>query len=806
MNPILALLSISIIPICASLFFYFCFRNKDISNIKKQLIIGLIFGLISILGTEFGVPINGAVMNVRDAAPLCAGLIFGGPAGIIAGLIGGIERWYAVYWGAGYYTRLACSISTCLIGFIAAFVRKFVFDDRIPNWSHAMITTIVCEVIHMLMIFVTNLNEVKVAFNFVEICSVPMIFINTFAVAFSVYMVEEFGKEPGHEKNRKVPHLSNQVQQILIVVVVIGFIVTSFFSYLLQQRIAESETEDLLRLNILDVVEDLKHQTDDYLLRINRHVVDEINKHPDISLDELEQRYNISEINIINDKGVIVRSTEYANKNYDMSWGSQSREFLCLLEGEKEYVQAYGPISRDGSVYRKYSGIATEDGFIQIGLGEEEFTADIASRLSSIVHYRHIGETGNMLVIDSKGKVISTSIAGYDADNQNDDIRLDPNGTKEYTVYKAVINGGEYYYMYTRSEGFKIYAVLPADEADFSKKISTYLNQFMQSILSGALFVTIYMIIKSMIVDNIRKVNSLLSDITEGDLDTVVDVRSNREFVSLSDGINTTVDSLKHFIAEANSRIDNELRYARDIQTSALPSGYYYEDRKEFDIYAIMDPAKEVGGDFYDFYMLGKHRLVFLVADVAGKGIPASLFMMRAKAILKTYAENNISIADIFTNANYQLCEGNDAGMFVTVWMGMLNLETGELKYANAGHNKPLLRRKDGTFEYLQGPAGFVMAGMEGVTYKEQTLMMQPGDEIFLYTDGVVEATDTDKQLYGDERLRDCANRCIGMDSRQICDTIKAHVEHFYEGAEQFDDITELSVQFKEYYVRDKKQ
>lgn len=801
MNPIILLITTSLIPVGASVFFYPLYHSqkyKDTSYVKKQIMIGIVFGVISILGTELGIPINGAVMNVRDAAPLCAGLIFGGPAALIAGFIGGIERWFAVYWGAGAYTRLACTISTCLIGVITAFLKKQVYDERIPDWTHALIISIVCEVIHMLMIFVTNLNDIKLAFNFVEICSMPMIMINSMAVALSVYLIGSLKKADQQEKAKKTPYLSTQFQKTLFIVVAIGFVVTVFFASLLQTRISKQEIEDLLRLNIQDIVDDLKSQSDEELLRINRMVINDIKMHPDTPLEELLERYNIAEINIIDKHGIITRSTEAANIDFDMFSGEQSTEFMNTLTKKGEYVQEFRASTRDPELYRKYSGLSFEGNYVQVAYGEDEFENDMSARLKNIVQHRHIGETGNMIVLDNDGQLVSSSLETIDS---HYDIKLNPEDTKKNTVYKAVINDEDYYYMFTTAENFRIYAVLPAKEADFSRKISTYLNQFMQSIVSGALFVAIYSIIKSKIVNNIRKVNTSLADITDGKLDTIVDVRDNREFESLSDGINTTVDSLKHFIAEANQRIDNELKYARDIQLSALPSNFHaIKELNEFDLYALMDPAKQVGGDFYDFYLLHRNTLVFLVADVAGKGIPASLFMMRAKTILKSYAENNISIADIFTNANYELCQGNDADMFVTSWMGFLNLDTGELKYVNAGHNKPLIRRKDGEFEYLEGPAGFVLGGMEGIVYKEQKLMLEPGDEIFLYTDGVVEATNIDKQLYGDDRLLRKANQCIGLDATDMCNRIKEDVDKFYEGADQFDDITELSMQFKQYH------
>ena len=230
---------------------------------------------------------------------------------------------------------------------------------------------------------------------------------------------------------------------------------------------------------------------------------------------------------------------------------------------------------------------------------------------------------------------------------------------------------------------------------------------------------------------------------------------------------------------------------------AALPNIFPpYPDRDEFDIFASMDPAKEVGGDFYDLYLLNDSTLVFLVADVSGKGIPASLFMMRAKTIIKKLAEGGVSVGDIFTNANYELCNGNASMMFVTSWMGFLNLKTGVLEYVNAGHNPALIKRKGDEYEFLKGPAGFVLGGMEGIAYKKQSVVLEPGDEIFLYTDGVVEATNLDKELYGEQRLKKCINSCAGMDARGICETISADVEEFYKGAEQFDDITELSLRF----------
>ena len=274
-----------------------------------------------------------------------------------------------------------------------------------------------------------------------------------------------------------------------------------------------------------------------------------------------------------------------------------------------------------------------------------------------------------------------------------------------------------------------------------------------------------------------------------------MDVRENEEFASLSDDINTTVSTLKHYISEAEARLDKELEIGRQIQHSALPSVFPpFPNRRDFDIYALMDAAKEVGGDFYDFYMQGENRLIFIVADVSGKGIPGAMFMMTSKTLIKSLVESGKDIDEAFTQANRELCAGNDAGMFVTAWMGALDLQTGMLHYVNAGHNPPLVRRKNGAFEYLRTRPNFVLAGMDGVRYKKHELQLFPGDDIFLYTDGVTEATDANQQLYGEERLAEKLSASEKRKTDELCRIIRADIDDFVGDAPQFDDITMLCI------------
>ena len=793
-----SLLTIAIIPTCTSVVLYQIFnneKNKNKNNKRKQLIAGLIFGLIAIFATEFGVPYKGTIINARDAAPLCAGLIFGSQAGILAGLIGGIERWFCVYWNNATYTRLACSISTVLTGFISAYLRKFIFDDHLPDSLLTFYLSTVCETIHMMMIFFTNSYDARTAFEYVQICSVPMILTNSLAVFTAMIIIKAINNELSFGRVT-LPHFSTQLQRIMILVTVAGIIATSSFTRIMQKRISNDDTYQLLENGLEDGYYELTNQVNSSLLQTTRYIRDDIGNNIDIDLKYIKADYDVMEINIIDKEGIIIRSSEDNYLGFDMRSGPQSNEFMCLLEGESEYIQNYRPTTNDENVYRKYAGIATDYGFMQVGFGGDNFEKQLNDALSGLANFRHIGNEGDMVVVDRFGKIISDSM-GY-VGHYIKDLGLElAEDELEAIIYEGTFDNIPVYYMHVKAASYIIIAWIPKTEADFSMNISSYLNIFTQIIIFGALFVIMYRMTKTAIVDNVDIISDSLQDISEGHLDTVVNVRTNKEFVALSDGINSTVDSLKTLIAQANERIDTELQYAREIQSSALPSNFpAFPDRDDFDIYALMQPARQVGGDFYDFYFINNDTLVFLVADVSGKGIPASLFMMRAKTIIKSYAEAGIACGDVFTNVNYQLCQGNDTDMFVTAWMGFLNTGTGKLTYVNDGHNPPLLKRKDGDYELLKCRPGFVLGGMEGIAYKEETLDLEPGDCLFLYTDGVVEATSVDTELYGEERLQDRLNEYKDETPEGICKNILKDVEYFFEGVPQFDDITEMSFKY----------
>ena len=247
-------------------------------------------------------------------------------------------------------------------------------------------------------------------------------------------------------------------------------------------------------------------------------------------------------------------------------------------------------------------------------------------------------------------------------------------------------------------------------------------------------------------------------------------------------------------------RLGTELSIARDIQANMLPRRFpAFPKRNDFNIFATMTPAKEVGGDFYDYFLTDEKHLVMVIGDVSGKGVAAALFMAIAKTLIRAYARMGFSPADVLSKTNRDLCHGNSADLFVTVWMAVLSLESGTLTYANAGHNPPLLKQGNGQYEYLQCKPCFVLAGFDTVNYVQNSVTMTPGSKLFLYTDGVTEATNANKELYGEDRIKDYLNSCKEEhDLTKILYGAKADIDAFVGGAEQFDDITMVVLDYKE--------
>ena len=286
--------------------------------------------------------------------------------------------------------------------------------------------------------------------------------------------------------------------------------------------------------------------------------------------------------------------------------------------------------------------------------------------------------------------------------------------------------------------------------------------------------------------------------------DTLEQIQTGDELQELAQSVSTMEHDIIEYIAHVQhvtaekERIGAELDIATHIQSSMLPCIFpAFPDRKEFDVYASMNPAKEVGGDFYDFFMVDDRHLAIVMADVSGKGVPAALFMVIGKTLIKDHTQPEISLGVVFSDVNNLLCASNSEGMFITAFEGVLDLVTGEFRYVNAGHEVPFLYR-EGSFQAYKIKPGFVLAGMEGIRYSEGVLTLEPGDKIFQYTDGVTEATNGHNELYRMERLDAVLNRNSERTPDEIINSVKEDIDRFVGDAPQFDDITMLCLEYKE--------
>ena len=801
-----------ILPTVVAVSIYILNKKKvfdGLNKFAKQALFGGIFGAIACILATFGSSSAGELIRLSDSAILCSGLIFGGPAGIISGIICSAYCHFAPFITTYGFIRTGLVIGSVVAGVYAAFARKFMFENKMPSWVMGLFAGITMEVIHFNILFSANVNDFKDILKVLNAITIPSIAANGVAVCMPILIITVITGEPILMMIKGKARISQTVQAWLLGTVLVALICSSLFTFSLQAMIANMDTESIMEDTISDVKKDIIDASDDNLLKKTENVAADILSGDITEPEELARIavvYNVDEINRVNKDGIIYATTNDNYIGFDMRQGEQSKEFMCLIDGsERKYVQRLMPVSYDAATNMKYAGVRIKGGeFVQVGYSESRFYKDIKDRITLSAVNRHIGNKGYVVITDKNFEYQS-----YRADS--DILYLsDASGpsifgemiknANEYAIVEGNILNRDVFCMYTTAEGYYIIGVYPADEAYFTRNIALYANAFTEIIIFTVLFTVIYILIRVIVVNNIFKINQSLAQITGGNLDTVVDVRSNEEFSMLSNDINSTVDTLKRYIAEAASRIDAELQYAKDIQASALPHiEPNFVGKDEYELYACMFTAKEVGGDFYDFYYVDENHLAITIADVSGKGIPAALFMMTSKTMLRNMVESGMPIEEAMTSANERLCENNDANMFVTVWAAIIDLKTGLMVFGNAGHNHPVIRKKDGSYEFLKSRPGMVLAGMDGVHYRRNEYQLESGDILFLYTDGVTEATNINNELFGDDRLIDSLNKAYkeNITMEEVCASVKKNVDVFVDEAPQFDDITMVAYKFK---------
>ena len=379
-------------------------------------------------------------------------------------------------------------------------------------------------------------------------------------------------------------------------------------------------------------------------------------------------------------------------------------------------------------------------------------------------------------------------------------------GESGFIPFRSIVRGRPcwMYYAPIPSSGWSVAVIFPKDELTEDVVHLTRTVIFLG--ITGILLLSIAVVLNTRsITKQLREMSQAAERIGTGNLDIELPpVRSGDEVGKLTAAFHYMKTSLKEYIAKltettaAKERIESELKIASEIQMGILPKKFPpFPDRTEFDIFATIKPAKEVGGDFYDFFFIDQNHLCFVIADVSGKGIPAALFMAVTRTLIKAKATPNLSSGELLTKVNEELCIGNDSNMFVTIFCGILNTKTGEILYTNAGHNPPLIIQDGGKVKWLEVESNIFIGAMEQVNYKTDRIVLHTGDALFMYTDGVTEAMNESEEQFTSERLEKEIIALQEKPVQEIVAGIMKQIISFAHSAPQSDDITMMGIEFK---------
>lgn len=521
-------------------------------------------------------------------------------------------------------------------------------------------------------------------------------------------------------------------------------------------------------------------------------------KYPDLLtpsfLSDYLKKSGVDQISILNKDGRYTFSYPYKIT------GTKEKSKPVILDAENSDGQI--ELEHFQIQSKKFTGISISDeiGIIQIGQYIDKYHKMLKSEnISTIAEFLKVGYSGNILIIENN-VIVSSDIENVIGKTVEEINFKFPAVKDTYTSFKTRFKGNPIFGISIKYNQYALVGIYPEQELFSRRKNILKWGIPLYFILFLFLYLFIVILLKITVIKSIKSINTSLSKITAGDLNEYVNVTTTPEFQDLSSMINVTVNSLRKETAKVTKSIKQELHFAREVQFAALPKVFPpFPLRTEFDIFASLHAAKEVSGDFFDFFTIqfDDSKLIFLVADVSGKGIPASLFMMSSRALIKRYAQDGKSIEEIFYLVNKALCEDNTTSMFLTIWLGMLEVNTGRLTYVNAGHNMPYLQKQGGIFKQIHSKPNYPLGVMPDAQFTENEILLKYNDTIFIYTDGITEAEDSDGNLYGEEKLADVLNENKTETVQNLIKKVGNDVLHFTNDAVQSDDITMLCLRYQ---------
>ena len=527
----------------------------------------------------------------------------------------------------------------------------------------------------------------------------------------------------------------------LVLSVIVAFALSMAFTWFLHSRLSEHDAYELIDRTFMNVESEIIDCVNERLVRQCMAVRERLDEgYPDdtASLQALAREMNITEISIADSKGDIIRASVPDYLAHDgkpafnfKTAGGKAEDMMCLVTGQETEYCQPFRSNTANGAWRKFVGVWKPSGGF-VEIGCDGASLRALSRASIVDLFLNWRVGGT-------GGIVVTTVSGlvlsdYAEPNREGSQWIEPDDT--------------FYWKRKEIESFPTYVMIPKGSAAVQRDVLVGAT----ATLNGAALIFVALLVGIVISSFVRQ--------------------------------------------QIREQAAKELKMATDIQLAALPNVFPpFPDEPRFDIWASMATAKEVGGDFYDFYFTSQERVLFLIADVSGKGIPAAMFMMRAKTLIKSIAQTSKPLAQVFKEANDVLCEGNSSNTFVTVWAGEINTRTGHVNYVNAGHNPPIVRC-GGKTEYLKARPSLALGAMAGVHYRVGELQLAPGDAIYLYTDGITEQPDAAGEFYGTSRLLEVA---AGHAHRPAAflDAVLADVRRHAADVEQADDCTQLVIRYR---------
>ena len=528
-----------------------------------------------------------------------------------------------------------------------------------------------------------------------------------------------------------------------------------------QTRSAYGNLEETAEVAIRAVMDTLDYNVEPEAFRVARTIVNmfgDVEHAAAADVSKLAKDFEVEEINVVDRRGIVRATNRRENDLYDFASSESTVAYLALTNGTGRCLDKFRPsiVEINGDIWCKYVALPFPGGgFVQVGHSYRDFRHRLDYALERLMNDYQAGENGYYLLVDRQGGEI---VSGFDPEMHGKPLSesgIDPKafGSKG-EIHPFTVFGMEAFVRRVRLKfaDIDVYAVLSREDVFASRNIAVTMSSIILALVflvGGGLFLKVLQ--QHEVVERLRE--------------------------------------------KEDKKRRQDIKMASNIQHAAMPLGF--PELPNARLFASMRPAKDVGGDFYDYAQLSDGRLLVVCADVSDKGIPAAMFMMRSKSLIRSEVESKPTLVEAVTAANASLAAGNeDPVMFVTAWIGVLDLKTGEMEYVNAGHNPPYLRRADGTLEPLKENRGLVLAATDFARYRSGHVVLRAGDMLFLYTDGVTEAKSVSGSFYGEPRLESLLSKDRQGSPEALCRKVVASVDAFAAGEPQADDITVLALAY----------